>query len=555
MSVRSPSVCSRSRRRPPSGSRSVALRRGGGALLGRARWAREAAPRAIALVALAFVAHGIDIGWRGTQHVHPAQSVREAIGFLAFIITGGYLLASARYRLTLGGVVVMPVSLVLLVARAADAGGQRAADLSVARPHPHLARDGRRRRVRARERALRDLPRRGARAEAEEVRRARVQGPAARRSRRSIALSHRLIWVGFPIFTVALVLGAIWVVAARREPRPPRVSARRRHVVRVRGAARRAHGLRLARPARGAADAGRLRGRARRARDLSRCAGWWVCSELFVVGISWRTAPVAVREKLAFREEELAQHAASDSPPQLPVAEALLISTCNRVEVYGVAQAGRATDRARCGASSPSSAAVKPSDVARRALRARGGPEAVRHVFRVASALDSLVVGEAQILGQLKDAYGVAGKAGTSGPVLGRVRSSARSVSPSACAPRRRSRAARPTSRRSPSSSRARVFGNLAGKSVLVVGAGKMSRARRAPPLRQRRAAHRRHQPLAREGRGARRRDRRHREAVGAARAAARRGRRRDQLDRRARADPDASSCSRRSRRRGAGAR
>ena len=72
-------------------------------------------PWAIGLVTLAWVAHGVDIGWRGTMHVHPAQSVREAIGFLAFIVTSGYLLASTRYRLTLGGVVVMPVSLVLLV--------------------------------------------------------------------------------------------------------------------------------------------------------------------------------------------------------------------------------------------------------------------------------------------------------------------------------------------------------------------------------------------------------------------------------------------------------
>ena len=53
-------------------------------------------PAAVVLVSVAFVAHGADIGWRGTLHVHPAQSVREAIGFLAFIITGGYLLASTR---------------------------------------------------------------------------------------------------------------------------------------------------------------------------------------------------------------------------------------------------------------------------------------------------------------------------------------------------------------------------------------------------------------------------------------------------------------------------
>ncbi len=62
-------------------------------------------------------------------------------------------------------------------------------------------------------------------------------------------------------------------------------------------------------------------------------------SELFVVGISWRTAPVAVREKLAFREEELAP-TLSALTSALPVAEALLVSTCNRVEVYGVAKPG-----------------------------------------------------------------------------------------------------------------------------------------------------------------------------------------------------------------------
>ena len=75
----------------------------------------------------------VDIGWRGTQHVHPAQSVREAIGFLSFIVTGGYLLASTRYRLTLGGVVVMPVSLVLLVAARLTPGGHRTGGSVVAR--------------------------------------------------------------------------------------------------------------------------------------------------------------------------------------------------------------------------------------------------------------------------------------------------------------------------------------------------------------------------------------------------------------------------------------
>jgi len=97
-------------------------------------------PLAIALVAFAFVAHGIDIGWRGTQDVHPAQSVREAIGLLSFIITGGYLLASARYRLTLGGIAVMPVSLVMLVAARLSPAGAAREDLSaLGRIHISLA--------------------------------------------------------------------------------------------------------------------------------------------------------------------------------------------------------------------------------------------------------------------------------------------------------------------------------------------------------------------------------------------------------------------------------
>ncbi|HSN28651.1 MAG TPA: hypothetical protein VLT45_20335, partial [Kofleriaceae bacterium] len=140
--------------------------------------------------------------------------------------------------------------------------------------------------------------------------------------------------------------------------------------------------------------------------------------ELFVVGLSWRTAKVDVREKLAFREDELPD-ALRAMTGQLPVAEALLISTCNRVEVYGVGKAG--ADAAPIVRQFLiEQRKVKPGDVAE-ALYARTGPQAIRHVFAVASSLDSLVVGEAQILGQLKAAYGIAGRAGTTGPVLGRA--------------------------------------------------------------------------------------------------------------------------------------
>jgi glutamyl-tRNA reductase len=194
-------------------------------------------------------------------------------------------------------------------------------------------------------------------------------------------------------------------------------------------------------------------------------------SELFVVGISWRTAPVAVREKLAFRDDELTDTLQAMTSA-LPVAEALLISTCNRVEVYGVAKPGtdptgpvRTFLAARRGL-----AAADVADV----LYDHRGSAAVRHVFAVASALDSLVLGEAQILGQLKAAYGVASSVGASGAVLGRCLERAFGVAKRVRTETAIARGAANVSTVAVDLAK-RVFGDLAGKSVLVVGAGKMS--------------------------------------------------------------------------------
>jgi len=167
-------------------------------------------PYAIAMVALAFVAHGADIGWRGTQHVHPAQSVREAIGFLAFILTGGYLLASAKFRLTIGGVVVMPVALVMLVvARLTPAGAEPEGLSTLGRIHISLATIGV-----------------GVFALASALSAIYLVEERALKKKKFDAISfkdggaplesldrlaNRLVWVGFPIFTGAMVLGAIWV--------------------------------------------------------------------------------------------------------------------------------------------------------------------------------------------------------------------------------------------------------------------------------------------------------------------------------------------------------
>jgi glutamyl-tRNA reductase len=194
-------------------------------------------------------------------------------------------------------------------------------------------------------------------------------------------------------------------------------------------------------------------------------------SELFVVGISWRTAPVAVREKLAFRDDELAG-ALQAMTAGLPVAEALLVSTCNRVEVYGVTTPGAdATGPVR--GFLASSRGLSPSKIAD-AIYDHRGSAAVRHVFSVASALDSLVLGEAQILGQLKAAYGVASGAGTSGPLLGRCLERAFGVAKRVRTETAIARGAANVSTVAVDLAK-RVFGDLAGKRVLVIGAGKMS--------------------------------------------------------------------------------
>ncbi len=132
---------------------------------------------------------------------------------------------------------------------------------------------------------------------------------------------------------------------------------------------------------------------------------------LVLVGLSHRTASVEVRERYAIGSDELARAIAELYEP-LQHSEAALISTCNRCERLVVSQdpdAGAARLRELFG------------DETQGLLYELRGPDAVRHVFRVASSLDSMVVGEAQILGQLKDAYRAAFDAGSCGPILHRL--------------------------------------------------------------------------------------------------------------------------------------
>ncbi len=188
---------------------------------------------------------------------------------------------------------------------------------------------------------------------------------------------------------------------------------------------------------------------------------------LFVVGVSHRSSPVALRERLAVPSSELAAHVRGLAG-RSGLSEAVLLSTCNRVELYGVAPDDASEQRAR----TAFGARVEGHELSPH-LYERGGPDAVRHVFRVASSLDSMVVGEPQILGQVKEAYAAALEAGTVGGLLERCFGRAFAV-----AKRVRSEtgiAAGNVSVSSVATDLARqIFGDLSGRRVLLIGAGKM---------------------------------------------------------------------------------
>jgi len=202
-----------------------------------------------------------------------------------------------------------------------------------------------------------------------------------------------------------------------------------------------------------------------------------MAGELFVVGLSWRTAPVAVREKLAFRDEELPN--ALDELLSCPdISEAVVVSTCNRVEIFGAIPATAPTSALAAATAEARGFLSRSRHVSAESLSnclyEHSENEATGHIFRVASALDSLVVGETQILGQVKSAYGVSMNAGVIGGTLGRCLERAFSVAKRVRTETAISRGAANVSSVSVELAR-HVFGSLDGKTVLVVGAGKMS--------------------------------------------------------------------------------
>lgn len=184
--------------------------------------------------------------------------------------------------------------------------------------------------------------------------------------------------------------------------------------------------------------------------------------ELHLVGLSHKSAPIEVREKVALSGDAL-RDALAELKGCPDVGEAFVISTCNRVEVYVY---GDSACRAE-------EFFTKRSPAAAGHLYAKRGHEAVRHLFRVAASLDSLVVGEQQILGQVKEAYGVASAAGAAGSYVSRLCNKAFATA-------KRVRTETDIGRGMTSASQvavdlvAKIFGDLKGRMVLLVGAGKM---------------------------------------------------------------------------------
>ncbi len=188
--------------------------------------------------------------------------------------------------------------------------------------------------------------------------------------------------------------------------------------------------------------------------------------QLFALGLNHHTAPLAVREQVAFDPLRLPQ-ALAELVRAKPVQEAAILSTCNRTELY-------------CASESPESAAewlaeyhhLSPGKIAPYLYTLPAG-DAVRHMFRVASGLDSMVLGEPQILGQMKQAARVAESAGTLGTLLNKLFQKTFAVAKEV-----RSTTAIGANVVSMAAASVhltgRIFENISDQKVLLIGAGEM---------------------------------------------------------------------------------
>ena len=195
---------------------------------------------------------------------------------------------------------------------------------------------------------------------------------------------------------------------------------------------------------------------------------------LAFAGGSHRTVPIELREKLAFSSEQ-ATEALARFQKQFPGSEAVLLSTCNRIELYAADEENRgppppdklAMFLAECRGIDPTNAG--------RVLGGEQGTAAVKHLFCVAAGLDSMVLGEPQIVAQVKQAWQLAQQSGTTGPLTGELfqaalRAAKRVTTETAVG---RERLSIPSIAVADFASG--VFEKFDDKHVLLIGAGKMA--------------------------------------------------------------------------------
>jgi len=193
-------------------------------------------------------------------------------------------------------------------------------------------------------------------------------------------------------------------------------------------------------------------------------------SNIFLIGANHKTAPVELREKLSFTAEETlgALRYLKDAAQ---IKEGLIFSTCNRMEILYIPEEGDQVETIIQFISQHKKIAVSEF---RPALYIHKGDEAIRHMFQVSASLDSMMVGEPQILGQIKNAYKIAVEEGASGVLLNRMMHKSFSVA-------KRVRKETGIGDNAVSISYAaielanKIFSDLSSKSVMLLGAGEMA--------------------------------------------------------------------------------
>ena len=191
---------------------------------------------------------------------------------------------------------------------------------------------------------------------------------------------------------------------------------------------------------------------------------------IIVVGLSHKTAPVEIREKISFSEDGIEEplHKIKNLPA---CCESMILSTCNRAEIYAaVKDSDKGAGNIKSFISEYKSL---PLSKFNEHMYVYEGIDAIKHVFRVAASLDSMIVGEPQILGQIKDAYELAAKHNTAGLILNKLMHKAFSVGKKVRTETKIASSAVSISFAAVELGK-KIFGDLEGKVAMLIGAGEM---------------------------------------------------------------------------------